>query len=360
MFLFFIPNEENPLMKKQIGRLVLAVLTASVLAGGAWLWWHHGRQEASSHQLVLHGNVDIRQVELAFNARERISGMFAEEGDRVRKGRLLATLETERLEAAVDAAEARWKAQKEIVARLEAGTRIQEIEKARAQVKSAAVEAENLQRKYERQRVLAARNVQDVQTADDARTAAEAAQARLQAAKEALQLAVEGPRQEDIDAAKATLQAYQAELKLARRGLKDAHLYAPSDGVIQERILEPGDMASPERPAYTLALDDPVWVRTYISETDLGRIQMGMAARVRTDSYPDKDYAAWIGFISPTAEFTPKTVQTEEVRTSLVYQVRVHVCNPQGELRLGMPATVILPLDPPPSEKSSPCGPPNG
>ena len=103
-------------------------------------------------------------------------------------------------------------------------------------------------------------------------------------------------------------------------------------------------MASPQKPVFTIALDDPVWVRAYVPETDLGKVRSGMKAEVTTDSFPGKRYPAWIGFISPTAEFTPKTVETPEVRTKLVYEVRVFVPNPQGELRLGMPAEVVVPL----------------
>jgi HlyD family secretion protein len=105
-------------------------------------------------------------------------------------------------------------------------------------------------------------------------------------------------------------------------------------------------MASPQQPVFTLALTNPVWVRTYVSETDLGKISPGMKAYATTDSFPEKRYEGWIGYISPTAEFTPKSVETREVRTHLVYQVRVYVCNPENELRLGMPATVIVPLNP--------------
>ena len=151
----------------------------------------------------------------------------------------------------------------------------------------------------------------------------------------------------DRAAAKATLQAYEAQLDLARRDLTDADLVAPADGVIEDRILEPGDMASPQKPVLTLALDDPLWIRVYVAETDLPRIRPGMKAWVTTDGFPGRRYEGWVGFISPTAEFTPKSVETLEVRTKLVYQVRVVVHNPQGELRLGMPAVVTLPLDQP-------------
>ena len=163
---------------------------------------------------------------------------------------------------------------------------------------------------------------------------------------------------QDIAAAKATLKANEAELELVKRDLANAKLYAPTNGVIQDRLLEPGDMASPQKPVFTLALDDPLWVRAYVAETDLGKIRQGMKAEVTTDSFPDKRYEGWIGFISPTAEFTPKTVETAEVRTKLVYQVRVFVHNPQGELRLGMPAVVTIPLNQPPKVKTSAWTPP--
>jgi len=156
-----------------------------------------------------------------------------------------------------------------------------------------------------------------------------------------------GPRKEDIAAARATLQACEAQLELARRDLADADVAAPADGVVEDRILEPGDMASPQKPVLTLALDDPLWVRVYVAETDLPRIRPGMKASVTTDGFPGRRYEGWVGYISPTAEFTPKSVETREVRTKLVYQVRVFVQNPRGELRLGMPAVVTVPLDQP-------------
>jgi HlyD family secretion protein len=114
-------------------------------------------------------------------------------------------------------------------------------------------------------------------------------------------------------------------------------------------------MASPQRPVYTLALTDPLWVRAYVQEKDLGKVKSGMRAEVATDSYPGKRYQGWIGYISPSAEFTPKSVETTEVRSNLVYQVRVFVCNPQNELRLGMPATVTMPLNEQPAADGARC-----
>ena len=116
-------------------------------------------------------------------------------------------------------------------------------------------------------------------------------------------------------------------------------------------------MASPATPVFTIALPSPLWVRTYVPESDLGRVKPGMAATVTTDSYPDQRYQGWIGYISPTAEFTPKTVETPELRTALVYQMRVYVCDPQGQLRLGMPATVDLDLTQPAQDHQTSCQP---
>jgi HlyD family secretion protein len=110
--------------------------------------------------------------------------------------------------------------------------------------------------------------------------------------------------------------------------------------------LEPGEMAAPQRPVLNLAIIDPKWVRAYVAETDLGKIHTGMKASISTDSFPGQALSGWVGFIASVAEFTPKSVQTEELRSSLVYEVRVFVQDPSDEMRLGMPATVLLELAP--------------
>jgi len=332
------------IMKKKIRFLAIALLVM-LIAAGMTILVRSLRHKAPVNELVLFGNVDIRQVELAFNGNERIVGMTAQEGDKIKKGQLLATLDSVRLAQQVSQAEAQLKAQKEVLAALEAGTRPEDIRKARADVEAAEAEQKNAEVVFRRKSMLAEKELISKQEGDDAKAAADSSRARLQAAKAALALAVAGPRREDISAARDTLKAYEAALAIANRNLEYAYLYAPSDGVIQTRILEPGDMASPQKPVFTLAITDPVWVRAYIPGPEMGKIRLGMAAEVTTDSYKGKRYKAWIGFISPTAEFTPKSVETSEVRTSLVYQVRVYACDPDNELRQGMPATVIVPLN---------------
>jgi HlyD family secretion protein len=337
-------------------KIILPVLVVVVVGAGVG-WWYQRGHSLPTTQLVLYGNVDIRQVQLAFNGAERIADMRVREGERVSKGQLLATLDTRSLSQNVDQRAAQASAQEQVLARLVAGSRPEEIGKARADVEAARVDADNAEHTYQRAKALVAEHFVAKQQADDARAAADAAQAKLKSAQETLRLAVIGSRKEDIAAAKATLDADRAALAIARKQLADASLYAPADGVIQDRILEPGDMASPQSPVYTLALTDPVWVRAYVPGPDLGKLHLGMNAEVTTDSYPGKRYRAWIGYVSPTAEFTPKSVETTEVRTSLVYQVRVFVCNPEDQLRLGMPATVTIPLDQPAggAPAASPC-----
>jgi HlyD family secretion protein len=338
-------------MTKSPRRILIVATLVIVAAGGTiWLWksYHKGKAETS---LVLYGNVDIRQVQLAFNGNQRIANIRVNEGDRIKKGQILATLDKQRLEALVGSRKAKVAAQKQVVERLEAGTREEEIRKARADVEKAEAEAKVAEITARRVRYLTKKGALSQQKEDNTIADLDAANARLKAAREVLELAIAGPRKEDIAEAKATLRAYEHDLALAQRELADADLLAPMDGVIENRILETGDMASPETPVFTIAITDPLWVRAYVSETDLGKIRLGMKAEVRTDSYPGKHYEGWVGFISPTAEFTPKTVETREVRTKLVYQVRVFVHNPQGELRLGMPAVVTIPLNQRLSEK---------
>lgn len=336
--------------------LPLFIATAAVGIGGISTWLYSSHNGNASDKLVLYGNVDIRQVQLAFNGSERIAQMKAREGERVHKDQLLATLDTDRLSHNVELQRAQAAAQQQVVNRLEAGSRPEEIRKAQAEVEVARVDADNAERTYQRQKTLTEQNFISKQQMDNARASADAAQARYKSAQESLRLAELGPRKEDVAASRAALRANAAALEVAKKALADASLYAPADGIIQERILEPGDMASPQHPVYTLALTDPIWVRTYVQERDLGKIKPGMHAEVSTDSYPGKHYRAWIGYLSPSAEFTPKSVETSEVRSSLVYQLHVFVCNPQDELRLGMPATVTIPLKQPAvTEGDDPC-----
>ncbi|WP_153110842.1 HlyD family efflux transporter periplasmic adaptor subunit [Propionivibrio limicola] len=340
-------------------KIVIPLVAAIALIAGGIVWFHNGQPPAN--ELALHGNVDIRQVELAFNASGRIASIDVRDGDRVKRGDLLARLDTERLRLALEQAEAQVTAQQQTVKRLETGSRPEEIRQAQAQREAARVAMADADNFYQRQQSLVARHFISQQQADNARFAFDKARAQWQAASETARLAELGPRREDIAAARATLAASEAAAALIRKDIAEGELRAPSDGVIENRILEVGDMASPQKPVFTLALTDPLWVRVWLPETQLGRIPVGARATVATDSYPDKPYAAWVGHISPSAEFTPKSVETADIRSTLVYQARIFVCDASGELRLGMPATVKIALDQNKpaegNERSNPCQP---
>lgn len=337
-------------------RFTLAALVAAALVLSACS--DDRRSGDRSAPLTLYGNVDIREVQLAFQDAGRIRALPVDEGARVAAGQVVAELDPTRYQLELQRLNGEVAAQTQVLARLRQGSRPQEVARARAAAASARASLADAATQLARKQQLRTVNRISVQEVDTARTRVETLQANLKAAEEEVSLVVEGPRQEDIAAAEASLAALAAARDLAAQRLEDTRLLAPAAGVIRTRILEPGAMAAPGAPVFTLALTDPLWVRAYISEPDLGLVHEGMRAEVRTDTLPDKTYQGWVGFISSTAEFTPKTVETTELRTKLVYRARIFVCDPQEELRLGMPVTVTLqPGARPESAPAPSCGP---
>lgn len=340
-----------PFVRFPLAALVAAALVLSACSDDR-------RSGDPSAPLTLYGNVDIREVQLAFQDAGRIRTLPVDEGARVSVGQVVAELDPTRYQLELQRLNGEVAAQTQVLARLRQGSRPQEVARARAAAASARASLADAETQLARKQQLRTTNRISVQEVDTARTRVETLQANLRAAEEEVSLVVEGPRTEDIAAAEASLAALEAARDLAAQRLEDTRLLAPASGVIRNRILEPGAMAAPGAPVFTLALTDPLWVRAYINEPDLGLVHEGMRAEVRTDTLPDKAYQGWVGFISSTAEFTPKTVETTELRTKLVYRARIFVCDPQQELRLGMPVTVTLqPGAPPESVPASPCGP---
>ena len=337
-------------------RLVLLLVILAAVAGG--IWYHLRRDGAgAAGALTLYGDVDIREVQPAFNDTGHIMRMLVQEGAVLKRGQLLATLDATRYAAALAQARGQLAADQQALAKLRAGSRPEEIAEARATMDALAVTYRNDAVNYRRAEALARTSSGTVQARDDAHAAYDAARQQHEAARQAWVLAVKGPRVEDIAAAAATVEAARGAVALARREWEDTRLYAPADGVVEDRILEPGDMAAPGTPVFTIALPNPLWVRAYVPEDALGKVPLGAPATVTTDSFPGHVYHGWIGYLSPVAEFTPKTVETPALRTALVYQLRVYVCDDDGGLRLGIPATVRIAPGARPTRAPPGCGP---
>lgn len=246
------------------------------------------RKNENRDEITLYGNVDVRQVDIGFRVPGRVAELYYEEGDFVPQGELMAALDTSPYDS--------------------------QILEAEANLASISANLENANLLFERRK-----------------------------------LAVDfgGVSQEDVDNAFATsnellanLYAAEAALTVAIDNMNYTQVCAPTDGIILSRIREPGTVVNASDPVYTLSVCSPVWIRAFVNEPQLGLIYYGMEAEIHTDS--GQVYTGQIGFISPVAEFTPKTVETTKLRTDLVYRLRIYADNPDHFLKQGMPVTVKL------------------
>lgn len=320
-----------------VTKRVLIVAAVIAIIGAGWLWVQRGDRDDNT--LRLYGNVDIREVQLAFRQSGRVAQMQFDEGDRVKAGVRIAILDAQPFEEALAAADASVDVSQAELDKLHRGLRPQEIAQTQEVLNQALAVARDAERNFDRQSQLLTSGATSQKAADAARAARDQAVASVNAARAAHSQATEGFRKEDIAAGQARLAAAQATRAQAATALADTVLLAPSAGTIIARVREPGSMVVSQSPIYSLSLDAPVYVRAYVSEPDLGRIAPGMQVRVRSDS-SDKVYQGQIGFISPRAEFTPKTVETTDLRTDLVYRLRIVVTNADAALRQGMPVTI--------------------
>jgi HlyD family secretion protein len=328
-------------------RLLAIVAVLLIVCGAAWLFdlparfgWTH-RQDGV---LTLYGNVDIRQVQLGFRVSGRIAATLVDEGDAVKASDVLARLDTRPYEDSVRAAQAQVANARATLDKLVAGPRAAEIDQARAAHDEQVANVKNANQAFERSRVLRPAGAISQASLDEATAAKDMAMAREASAGQALRLLEEGTRAEDIEAGRASLQGAEANLATAETSLSDAELRAPDDGIILSRVREPGAITAPSDIVYVLSLTKPVWVRAYIAEPSLGAIHPGMIVAVTSDTAPTHPFRGRIGFISPVAEFTPKSVETPELRTDLVYRLRIVIDDADASLRQGMPVTVRIEL----------------
>lgn len=291
--------------------------------------------------LALYGNVDIREVDLGFRVGGRIAQIPVEEGAHVKAGDLLAALDKGPIEDRAAQAAAQVAQAQAQLDKLIHGSRIQDIEAAKARVASASAAAADAEGDYARRQPLVEPGAISKALWEETVVARDRARAALAEAKANLSLVQTGPRSEDIEAGRAAVQAAKAAQSSITTDTGDTRLLASSDGTVVTRAREPGAIVGPGETVFTLAIDRPLRVRAYVAETDLSRIAPGIAVTVKADGN-DKTYHGTIGYISPRAEFTPKTVQTSDLRTDLVYRLRIIVTDPDGNLRQGQPVTVMV------------------
>ena len=320
-------------------RLIIALAVVFVGAAASWWWFHHA---PTNSPLMLAGNVEVRQVNLGFKVAGRIKELKVDEGATIAEGQAVASLDRVYFEDNIAQLKAQRDQAKASLAKLEAGNRPEEIAQAEATVREREATVTNAKISFERAEELLKRAVGSRKAFDDAQAAYREAEARLNSARQSLRLMQAGSRIEDIEAGRAQLADREAALQVAMRQLFDADLTAPSQGVVLSRVREVGAIVAAGETVFVLSLTNPVWVRSYLSEVDLGRIQPGMEVSVRTDTPGAPVLKGKIGFISTTAEFTPKTVETRELRTALVYRIRIIVNDAGAILRQGMPVTVAV------------------
>ncbi len=375
-------------------RRAILLGAAAVAVGAALFGWSRLRDGRDDGAIRVSGNVEVTDVDVSFKVAGRVKTRLVDEGMPVAAGQVVATLDSEDLEQEVALREAEAAAARSALAELlagsrrqeiagaeadaagararlaelESGSRPQEIEAARAGVARAAADADRLVRDYERIAALFERGVVARRDYEAAKAASDVAQARLREANENLLLVREGPRREQVAQARAALErsvetaslvkegprtetiaqararARQAQeaVALARTRLSYATVRSPLAGIVLSKGVEPGDYVSPGTPVVTVGDLRNAWVRAYIEETDLGRVKVGQAVAVTNDTDPARRYAGRVAFISPEAEFTPKSVQTKKERVKLVYRIKVDVENPDMELKPGMPVDGVI------------------
>jgi HlyD family secretion protein len=323
-------------MKRGVVRLViLAVLVAVGLLG-----WRAGWFGGAGERQTINGNVEVREVQLAFRVGGRIAAIAVDEGDAVMPGQLVARLDGAPFADALASARADIDVADAALTRQRNGNRPQEIAEAEAALRAAQAVAVNADKEFERVSDLAAKGFVSAARVDATRAAKDSARAAIDEMRAKLSLLREGTRVDTIAESAASRDAAQARQRRTATDMADTQLFAPSAGVVQTRVLEPGAIVAAGDPVLTLAITQPVRVRAYVPEPLLVKIKPGQQVAVVGSG--GKRWRGRIGNISPTAEFTPRTVETESQRADLVYRIRIIVDDPKGELRQGQPITVDL------------------
>jgi len=318
-------------------RAFLIVIIAVGITGLLYYLFTRGKEENGNY-IMVSGNIEATEVDVGFKVSGRIVSRFFEEGDWVDQGKVLARLDDEDLRNRLEVARATLMSAQARLSKLLAGSRPEEIRQAEASLHQAQSDLANKQIQYERMKGLYERGVVAKEAFDNAETSYKIAQAAVRVATENYQLVKEGPRKEDIEDARAQVDQARASVKLNETQLSYATLYSPISGVVLVKSGEIGEVVNPGTSILTMADVENVWLKAYIPETDLSKVKWGQEVTVTTDLRPQKKYRGKISFISSQAEFTPKQIQTEKERVTLVYRIKVDIFNKDHELKPGMPA----------------------
>ena len=308
-----------------------------IIAGLLYYFFTQDKKEGND-LIKVSGNIETTEVNVGFKVPGRIVSLSVQEGDWVENGKVLAKLDDEDLRNRFELAKATLNSAQAKLSKLLAGSRPEELREAEAVLFQAKSDLENKQAHYERMKPLFERGVIPKENLDNAEAGFKMAKASFQKATENYLLVKEGPRKEDIEDARAQVEQARASLKLAETQLSYTVLHSPLSGVVLVKSSEMGEVVNPGTSVLTLADLGNVWLKAYIPETDLSKVKWGQEVVVTTDLRPRKEYKGKISFISSQAEFTPKSIQTEKERVTLVYRIKVDIPNPDRELKPGMPA----------------------
>ena len=330
--------------------IVASAASAAVAVSGC-------RQAPPTNSTRASGQVDATDVQVAPEVGGRILEMPVSEGDRIAQGGLIAQIDTRDTDLALRRAHAERDQANAQLRLLLAGSRVEDIRQAKAQVDAAAgdvaaavADLRSADTDLQRFEKLLASSSGSEKQRDDAqarrdvgRERVPAARAREQAARDALARTNAGARPQEIDAARAHVASAEAQIATLEKAKNDATLVAPMAGLITEKLLDPGDMAVPRAPLVVLTDLDHAWAEVFVGEPQVPRIKLGQAATVFTDA-GGAGISGTVSFISPKAEFTPRNVQTADDRSKLVYRVKINVDNRSGVLKQGMPVEAEIPL----------------
>jgi HlyD family secretion protein len=295
----------------------------------------HGAQPDCS------GTIECTQVQVAAQAGGRLLRLPPQEGALIKRGDLVAQIDTadyilRRNESAALYAQAEAQ-----LALVRAGSRDEDIQRAREQVREAMAGATASSNDLRRMDALFGNGSATEKQRDDARSAFDRAIAVVAAAEQNFARFQAGSRKEDIRVAETQVDVAKSRLAQAEKALQDCTLASPVDGTVTTRSHEEGDMVAAGATLLTLSRLDDVWLAIYVPETRLGKVSLGQTVRVAIDGV-DRRFEGKVTFISPEAEFTPKDIQTPDQRAKLVYRVKVTLPNEERIFKPGMPADAYL------------------